>query len=176
MDKQSNKSTKEDRQSTAKKSLAIGGVIVVLVIATPFVFYSYKSFPEGSNLWETSFFTLETSFTDWYGYAWFMVGKIVPLYLLLLWFFTCRHWWHWVIIVPIAMYSFQIWGLIRQSNGRYDELEIYYVIPLLLIIVPFVYLTRAKLFSKVRGDDLKSFEEELGTQKSIWGQIKDLFR
>ena len=74
------------------------------------------------------------------------------------------------------MYSFQIWGLIRQSNGRYDELEIYYVIPLLLIIVPFVYLTRAKLFSKVRGDDLKSFEEELGTQKSVWGQIKDLFR
>ena len=55
------------------------------------------------------------------------------------------------------MYSFQIWGLIRQSNGRYDELEIYYVIPLLIVIVPFVYLTRAKLFSKVRGDDLKSF-------------------
>jgi hypothetical protein len=66
--------------------------------------------------------------------------------------------------------------LLRESSGNYDELEIYYLIPLMMILVPAVYLIRAKLFSKVRGTDLESFEAELMEKKSTWGQIKDLFR
>ncbi len=45
-----------------------------------------------------------------------------------------------------------------------------------MVLVPFVYLIRAKLFAKVREDDLKSFEEELMTEKTLWQQVKDLFR
>jgi hypothetical protein len=175
MDKQNNKSTINlDRHKTGKKELFIGGIIVILVALSPFVFYSYKSFPQ-NNLWETSLFTIETGFPDWFAYAWYLVGKIVPLYLLLLWFFTCKHWWHWIILVPIAMYAFQLWGLINESN-KLDELELYYILPLMMVLVPFVYIVRAKLFDKVRGDDLKSFEEELAQEKTIWQQIKDLFR
>ena len=110
MDKQNNKSTiNSDHQQTGKKELIIGGFIVILVAIAPFIFYSYKSFPE-SQVWETSFFKLETGFPDWFSYSWYLVGKIVPLYLLLLWFFTCKHWWHWIILVPIAMYAFQLWA------------------------------------------------------------------
>lgn len=163
-----------DRQTTDKKSLFVGGIIVFLIAISPLLFYSYKSFPE-AKIWETSLFTWETTFYSWFDYAWYLIGKLVPLYLLLLWFFTCKHWWHWIIIIPIAMYAFQLWGIINQNNNL-DELELYYVFPLMVVIVPFVYLIRAKLFSKVRGNDLTSFEQELGTQKSVWGQIKDLFR
>ena len=46
----------------------------------------------------------------------------------------------------------------------------------MMVLVPAVYLIRAKLFNKVRGDDLKTFEEDLLTKKSIWQQVKDLFR
>jgi uncharacterized membrane protein len=167
--------THSDHQPTARKSLFIGGVIVLIIAVAPFVFYSYKSFPK-SQIWETSLFSISTDFPNWFNYAWYLVGKIVPLYLLLLWFFTCRHWWHWIILVPIAMYSFQLWGLIRESNNQYDVLEIYYLIPLMMFLVPAVYLVRAKLFAKVRGDDLSSFEEELGARRSTWQQLKDLFR
>jgi|GEM_PF-3437009 len=73
------------------------------------------------------------------------------------------------------MYSFQLWGVINESNNL-DELDFYYIIPLLAIIVPFVYLIRAKLFNKIRGKDLNKFEQELLEQKSAWGQIKDLFQ
>ena len=73
------------------------------------------------------------------------------------------------------MYSFQLWGLINE-NGGYDEIELIYILPLMMVIIPFVYLIRAKLFNSVRGDDLQSFEEELGKNKSVLGQIKDLFR
>jgi len=74
------------------------------------------------------------------------------------------------------MYSFQLWALIRESSGKYDELELFYVVPLMAIVVPFVYLIRAKLFNKMRGNDLESFEEELKQEKGLIGQLKDLFR
>jgi len=73
------------------------------------------------------------------------------------------------------MYAFQLWGVINENKGL-DELELYYIIPLMLIIVPFVYLIRAKLFAKVHGNNLKTFEEELGSKQTFFQQIKDLFR
>ena len=45
-----------------------------------------------------------------------------------------------------------------------------------MFLVPAVYLVRAKLFAKVRGNDLETFEEELGARTSVWKQLKDLFR
>ena len=177
MTKQNNKLTSEQstRPLTDRKSLFIGGLLVLIIASTPFLFYSYESFPADSKVWETSFFSFETGYGSMYHFAWFTVGKLVPLILLLIWFFTCKHWWHWIILVPIAMYSFQLWGVIRQ-NFTTDELEIFYVIPLMMVLVPFVYLIRARLFSKVRGDTLEQFEEELGNKRTFLQQITDLFR
>ncbi|WP_239990789.1 hypothetical protein [Marixanthomonas ophiurae] len=177
MDKQNNKleETKSELRKTDKKPRIFGGVIVLLIAITPFLFYSYKSFPNDTQVLETSFFTIKTAFFSVNTYFWFVVGKIIPLYLLLLWFFTCKHWWHWILLIPIAMYAFQLWGIVNESQGL-DELEIYYILPLMMILVPAVYLIRAKLFNKVRGDDLQEFEEDLLTKKSIWQQVKDLFR
>jgi len=73
------------------------------------------------------------------------------------------------------MYIFQIWNVINESN-QVDEFEIYYLLPLMMVLIPIVYLIRAKLFNKISGTDLKSFEEELGQKKSTWTQLKDLFR
>jgi hypothetical protein len=73
------------------------------------------------------------------------------------------------------MYVFQLFNIVKQNFGV-DEVEIVYVIPIMMVLVPFVYLIRAKLFSQMRSDDLKSFEEELLQKRSFWTQIKDLFR
>ena len=176
MIKQNNKlNTKTtDQQQTDSKSIFVGGIVTFLIGISPFLFYSYKSFPE-NTLWETSFFSLETAFFSWFDYAWYIANKVIPLYLLLIWFFTCKHWWHWILLVPIGMYSFQTWGLIQEYDGV-DELELYYVFPIMMIIIPSVYLIRAKLFNSVRGTDLEAFEEELGAKKTLLQQLKDLFR
>jgi hypothetical protein len=174
MDKQNNKLTDQTYQDKGKSSLVHGGIVVLLIASTPILFYLYESFPE-TQIWETSLFTIETSYTTMYHLAWYLTGKSIPLLLLLIWFFTCKHWWHWIILVPISMYSFQLWGIINESNSM-DIVEIYYVIPLMMILIPAVYVIRAKLFDKIRGNDLKSFEEELMKNKSIWQQIKDLFK
>ena len=73
------------------------------------------------------------------------------------------------------MYSFQIWGLIQENEGV-DEIELFYVFPIMMIVVPSVYLIRAKLFNTLREIDLKAFEEELGANKTLLQQLKDLFR
>ncbi len=124
------------------------------------MFYSYKSFPNDSQIWETSLFTINTTYYSINAFAWF---------------FTCKHWWHWIILVPITMYSFQLWGIINQSSNL-DEVELIYLLPLMMFLIPFVYVICAKLFDKVRGDDLESFEEELSQKRSTWQQIRDLFR
>jgi hypothetical protein len=82
---------------------------------------------------------------------------------------------HWILLVPIVMYSFQLWGIINE-NTDIDEVELIWIFPLMMVLIPAVYLIRAKLFNSVRGNDLESFEKDLLVQKSLWGQIKDLFQ
>lgn len=175
MIKQNNKlNTNTTDQQPTVKNLFAGSLVVIIIAITPLLFYSYKSFPD-VKIWETSFFTAETAFRSWFDYTWYLVNKIIPLLLLFIWFFTCKHWWHWILLIPIGMYSFQIWGLIQENEGV-DEIELYYVFPIMMIVVPSVYLIRAKLFNTLRGTDLKAFEEELGANKTLFQQLKDLFR
>lgn len=175
MIKQNNKlNTKTTDQQRTDKNILVGSVVVFIIAITPFLFYSYKSFPE-TTTWETSFFSLETTFYSWFDYAWYIANKLIPLLLLFIWFFTCKHWWHWILLVPIGMYSFQIWGLIQENEGV-DEVELYYVFPIMMIIIPSVYLIRAKLFNTLTGTDLEAFEKELGAKKTLIQQLKDLFR
>ena len=177
MDKTNNKSTQKTskRQDKDKKALVLGGLIVLFIAITPFLFYSYRNLPSDTKVWENFLFTTTTSYYSVNTFGWFLIGKIIPIYLLLLWFFTCKHWWHWIILVPVAMYIFQLWGIINQSLDV-DEVELLYILPLMMVVIPAVYVIRAKLFDKVRGDDLKSFEEELSQNRSSWQQVKDLFR
>ncbi|MDB4115006.1 hypothetical protein N9572_05715 [Flavobacteriaceae bacterium] len=175
MIKQNNKlNTNTTDQQPTVKNLFAGSLVVIIIAITPLLFYSYKSFPD-VKIWETSFFTAETAFRSWFDYTWYLANKIIPLLLLFIWFFTCKHWWHWILLIPIGMYSFQIWGLIQENEGV-DEIELYYVFPIMMIVVPSVYLIRAKLFNTLRGTDLKAFEEELGANKTLLQQLKDLFR
>jgi hypothetical protein len=105
-----------------------------------------------------------------------MMGKFVPLLLLFIWFFTCKHWWYHALLIPIGMFAFQLFNVINDDASFVDEVEIWWLLPIMLIVIPLVYLIRAKLFAKVRGNDLVSFEQELGAKRTVWQQIKDLFR
>ena len=175
MIKQNNKlNTNTTDQQPTVKNLFAGSLVVIIIAITPLLFYSYKSFPD-VKIWETSFFTAETAFRSWFDYTWYLANKIIPLLLLFIWFFTCKHWWHWILLVPIGMYSFQLWGIINENIGL-DELELYLLFPLMMVLVPAVYLIRAKLFNQITGNDLAAFEEELGTNKTVLQQLKDLFR
>lgn len=78
-------------------------------------------------------------------------------------------------MIPIGMFAFQLFNVINDDASFVDEVEIWWLFPIMLVIIPLVYLIRAKITNQLVGKDLKSFEEDLTSKKNIWQQIKDLF-
>lgn len=156
--------TKQKKKLTKlePRSLVMGSLVAVLIIITPYIFYLYESFPD-EKVWETSYFSYESQYFESVQYiAWHVVNKLVPLFLLILWFFTCRDWWYHAILIPIAMFSFQLYSVVSDDIKYHDEIEIYFTIPIMMIIVPVVYFIRIKLFDKyVYNIDLEKIDAEL---------------
>jgi hypothetical protein len=170
MIKQNNKSEKDQ-----SRHQLTGSIIAAILIVSPYLLYIYKGFPV-EQTWETFLGVYDSrAWQSTQTSAWILFGKLVPLLLLTIWFFTCKHWWYHAIIVPIVVYCFQIFSFFNDDMQFIDVEEIYWVFPIMLFIAPLVYLTRAKLFNKMRGDDLISFEADLGRKRSVWNQIKELF-
>ena len=132
-------------------------IIIILIVATPFIFYSYTCFPD-VKVWKTSFFTYEsTYFNSIYVFAWTFLQKFIFLMLMLIWFNTCNHWWNKAILVPIGMLFYQIIILLNdeikfKDNGQLDK---YFLFPLIVAICFIIILIRKKLLEKVKILDLK---------------------
>src|SRR5690554_1422848 len=156
-----------DRTSKNKKSrsIFIGSVVAITIAMTPYIFYTYKFLPSGSEL-DLYFFVYESKYQESISLVmWFFMAKVIPLLLLILWFFTCKHWWYHVILIPIAMFTFQIVSLIYEDRFI-DEIELYWLLPIMTVIIPFVYFIRIKLFDKhVLGIDLEAMDKELKTYR-----------
>lgn len=155
--------TKKDKA----RSIIVGSIVAFLIAITPYLFYLYESFPD-TQKFETIFGTFETNAVpNVRTYMWVFLSKFVPLLLLILWFLTCKHWWYHVILIPAAMYLFQLISVMNQDAQFIDESEIYWIIPIMAVIIPIVYLIRVKLFDKViYGIDLKQIEKEIESYKN----------
>jgi len=144
--------------------LLLGSVIAFLIAFSPYIFYLYEIFPDGP-VWENSFFIYESKYFESVNVAmWTYFGKITPLFLLLIWFFTCKHWWYHAILIPIAMYAFQLVvtfydDVYMESNRFMDTDGLIYLAPFFLIILVIVYLVRIKIFDRVYGIDLSELNE-----------------
>ncbi|WP_224490537.1 hypothetical protein [Robertkochia flava] len=141
-------------------NLVTGSIVAILIAVSPYIFYLYESFPR-EETWKTWFFYFSSK-RDLFTTAWLIFSKLVPLYLITIWFLTCKHWWYHAILIPISMYVFQLMSLFNEDIRFIDEFEIYYIIPIMMIVIPLVYLIRLKIFDKVvHGIDLKQIDKEL---------------
>ena len=124
--------------------------------------YSYKYTTSDTETMEFLFIEIKANqFPDARTNLWFILDKFVPLILLLIWFVTSKQWWYHVILIPIAMYSFQLVQAFRETE-LIDENEILYVVGVSMVITPIVYFIRLKLVDKyVHGIDLKAMDTEL---------------
>lgn len=173
MTKSKNKLSTDQRS----KFLLLGSIIALCIAFSPYLFYLYEIFPNG-RVWENSYFTYESNYyEDVMTAAWTYLGKIVPLFLLFIWFFTCKHWWYHAILIPIAMYSYQLVISIYQDVYlRVDPLDtnqLIYLAPFFIIILSLVYLIRIKIFDRVYGIDLSEIDE---TDVSVFSPISELDR
>jgi hypothetical protein len=178
------KSTKDSLRSTltdkklSKKVIVMGSIAGTLVAATPFLFYLYTFVPN-EQIWTTSLFTYRSGYYESAQIGvWSIMGKLVPLLLLLIWFFTCRHWWYHAILVPVAMYAYQLAGVIADESLHFDEFKLIYLVPLMAIIIPSIYLIRAQMMDKLNdaGKTMEELEAEFMIKPTtFWGKVRQYF-
>ncbi len=155
-----------------KRSLVIGSIIATLIAITPYIFYLYESVPD-EKIWNTFLFRFESHYYESANIAfWIFSMKAVPLYLTLIWFFTCKHWWYHVLIIPISMFAFQLIAAINDETGVLDEFHLMYLIPMMAIIIPSIYLIRAKMFNRITSKSMQDLEDEFRIGKKTF---KDFF-
>lgn len=160
--------TSQNKQSKGSKALTIGSTIAVIMAILPYAFYYYEALPDW--LWNTTLFnSLSRSFDDNRLMAsWILFQKIVPLVLLLLWFFTCKHWWYHTILIPISLYAFQIYSLFDFSNIYIDSGELYFIVPVVIISLSLTYLARIKVFDRIHGIDISEIEDDIKKPSDRW--------
>ncbi|MBT8244777.1 MAG: hypothetical protein HKP48_06290 [Winogradskyella sp.] len=156
----------------------VGSLIATFIASTPLLFSLYESVPD-TRIWNTFLFTYDSNFWGDAQYAmWVFTGKIIPLILVTIWFFTNRHWWYHVLLIPIVMYSYQIIQTYNIEDTNIDENQLLMLLPLLVIIVPSIYLIRAKIFNKINYADktMEELEAEFMIKpKTLWGKVKQYF-
>ncbi|TDU40018.1 hypothetical protein BXY82_2057 [Gelidibacter sediminis] len=172
------KSQETGNKSTKKKFL-LGSILATLIAGSPFLFYLYNYVPPTPE-WETFLFTYNSGFYENAQTAmWMLTGKLITLFFLIIWFFTCRHWWYHALLAPIAMFIYQIIGAVLQDTvTSVDDFDLIYLLPVMAIIIPSIYLIRAKVFNKINDADktLQELEEEFKIKpKGVIEKLSDYF-
>jgi len=161
-----------------KKELIVGSLIATFIAITPYLFTLWEVFPD-TEVWDTSLFSYNSPYYESIQImVWTLLGKLIPLFLLLIWIFTCRHWWYHALLVPIAMYVYQSMTVLNDDLEFAEENQILYLLPIMAIIIPSIYLLRARMFNKINDADktLEELEEEFKVGgKGFWGKLSDYF-
>lgn len=159
---------KSNKKSKTRRRFIIESIAIFLIIASPFIYKIHVYFSEEPDA-TISFFGYildNNGFPDLSTYVWFLMSKIVPIYLLAIWFFTCKHWWYHIILIPLCMYTFQLFEVIYSEDKFIDTDNVMWLLPICMVVIPFVYFIRIKLYDKyVHGIDLEAMDAELQSIK-----------
>ncbi|TWO33036.1 hypothetical protein E1J38_009255 [Seonamhaeicola sediminis] len=172
--------SKEERnyQVTDKNNLLLGSIIATIIAISPYLYYLHESVPD-TKVWDTFLFTYNSGYFGSANNAmYFVFSKAIPLLLIFIWFFTCRHWWYHTLLVPVTMYVYQIINVFNDDIKYVDEFELIYMIPVMAIIIPSVYLLRAKMFNKINEatKSMEELEDEFKVSpKNFWERVKQYF-
>jgi len=80
--------------------------------------------------------------------------------------------------VSISIYFYQIILILNDYFEFADEHQIIYLLPFMAIVIPSIYLIRAKMFNKINdaGKTMEELEEEFKIKpKSFFGKLSDYF-
>lgn len=76
------------------------------------------------------------------------------------------------------MYIYQIISMFNEDNKFIDEFQLMYLVPVMAIIIPSIYLIRAKMLNKLNEADktLEELEQEFMIKPTtFWGKVKQYF-
>jgi len=148
------------RKSTKGTSLYLlaGSLVAVILATTPYFFYTYEVVPN-TEVWDNFFFTYRS---EYYLKAqvsfWIIMAKFIPFYLMVIWFLTCKHWWYHTILIPMAMFGFQMFSAIQDDMIMDEGDELAYIVPVVIASLSMSYLARTKVFDKINNIDISEIE------------------
>ena len=120
-------------------------IIAALIIALPFLFYLYKLVPH-IPVWETSLFNINhRDYGSTIFFIWIINTKLLTIFLLILWFVTCKNWWKYSILIPITIELFKFHSLFNDNFDYFDEIEFIQSLPITLPIIIFLIFVANKL-------------------------------
>ncbi len=148
------------------KSLRTGSIVLLFIALSPVLAYIHKVVP-GTKVWETPFFVFKSGFYEnAQTFVWALMSKVLPIFLLSIWFATCKHWWYHVIAVPLGMFIFQAVSLfLLDFSETQDEVEFIVTVPLIVGVVLVLYYIRSNLSKNIEvinlDDDIDKEIEKL---------------
>jgi len=155
------------RANIKKNNLIAGSVVAVIISCLPYLFYFYEAVPEDG--WDIGWVnTVSAKYDGPLVAFWIIMNKVAPVALLLIWFFTCKHWWYHVILIPLSMYVFQLYSTIAPDVEVIDKNELFFVVPVVIISLSLTYLARIKVFDKIHGIDISEIEQGIKKPSDRW--------
>lgn len=143
-------------QMDRRKKLLIGVVLCLIIVATPFLFYSYRLISTETTKLDLFGITIEAGgHGNMNYYAYYFLGKLAFLITFIIWFLTCSHWWKYAILVPISMLIFQMAGLVNTSIDYIDEFDFWYSVPVVVPVILILLFVAKKMRPYAYGLDLK---------------------
>ncbi|MFP2994552.1 hypothetical protein ABN763_01520 [Spongiivirga sp. MCCC 1A20706] len=138
-------------------------IVVLILVSIPFVLWFYKLAPIGDRNWGPSFLvSVAKSYPDVYGFLWYAVNKVAPILVLATWFFTSNKWWKNVILIPLAMYIFQLVSILSENVDLVDEYEYWKPLPIAVpIIILIVIISRKLKYFSLTKDLIVELEKEI---------------
>ena len=152
--------TNKQLKKQESSHLVTGSLIIAFMLFIPYAFYIYNYVPD-VEIYETRWFTFESNYYDSVRYSvWAFLSKLIPTFLLLIWFTTCKHWWYYSIAIPISVYIFQLISVLNDDLIFSDEFEFIYSLPITIIIIAILLLVRSKIGVFLKAKDIKKQMDE----------------
>jgi len=167
---------KKDYRNRSHFNRTMEYVLCFLLMLLPFLQYAYLLVPEDLKVFKIGILTIGSfGFLSVRVFVWYLLMKGVIFIGLTLWFFNCKFWWKYSILVPFSLISYQILEIFRPGATQIDEYEIWYALPILIPLLVFmIWLsTKLKYFSATY-DLYNTLEKEIhGLTLEITHACKD---
>lgn len=122
-------------------------ILVFIIFVTPFIFFLYTLSPYNVTEWKTSVFHINLSQTgdDVNATLWYFSYKFLTTLIFSLWFTTCKHWWRYMLLVPLLVEIHKIIGMYYELNGISADYKVYYSFILSIPIIILLFTISKKL-------------------------------
>ncbi len=121
--------------------------VVFVILISPFLFFLYMLSPEKTVEWETWLFHININNTGYEvdEFLWCISTYFLITINLILWFVSCKHWWRFVILIPIIIELDKVNLIYYDLSYDILDYKFYYSLLLSIPIIIFLFFLSKKL-------------------------------